>query len=311
MRVSLVLIVILVVGLAGLGGCATLTAQKKAPPLGQLIETPQGRMHVVDMGPRDSALAPVVLIHGASVNLRDLKMSLGDRLAEERRVILIDRPGRGYSERPENGYQLNVQAAAINAVIEALGVDNPLVIGQSLGGAVALTYALEYQTDMSGLVLLAPVSHEWPGGIAWYNEVSSWPVAGELLRRLVIPVYGTLVAEDGIKKSFAPDTPPENYYERSGLSLLFRANDFKSNAADVEHLKAQIIAQQNRYGELELPVAIVTGEDDTTVSPELHSKALARDIAGATLTLLPDTGHALHHAETETILMIIRGMPAS
>jgi len=95
------------------------------------------------------------------------------------------------------------------------------------------------------------------------------------------------------------------------LSLLFRANDFKSNAADVEHLKAQIITQQNRYGELELPVAIVTGEDDTTVSPELHSKALARDIAGATLTLLPDTGHALHHAETETILMIIRGMPAS
>ncbi|MEZ5892282.1 MAG: alpha/beta hydrolase [Parvularculaceae bacterium] len=71
-----------------------------------------------------------------------------------------------------------------------------------------------------------------------------------------------------------------------------------------------MIRATDRYAGLTLPVAIVTGESDKTVSPERHSKRLAREVKGASLTLLPDTGHALHHAETETILAIIDGMPA-
>ena len=301
----------LAVSAAGLAGCATWNAERNAPPIGAFIEVDGERLHVVDAGPRDSAKPTVVLIHGASVNLRDVKMALGDALSADRRVIMIDRPGRGYSTRPGNGYQLDVQAQLINGVIEELGVEDPVVVGQSLGGAVALSYALQYQEEMHGLVLLAAVSHEWPGGIAWYNSASQIPVIGFLLRRFVIPIYGQLSAEDSVIDSFKPDTPPEGFFETTGLALLFRAGDFRSNAADIAHLKAEIIRQQDRYGELSLPVAIVTGISDTTVSPDIHSKTLATEVEGASLTLLPDTGHALHHAETVRILEIIEQISAS
>lgn len=308
MRVTLTIIILVLVALSGVSGCASWTAEKRSPQIGRLIDVKGEHLHVLDAGPRNSDAPPVLLIHGASANLLDMKISLGDELSQNRRVIMVDRPGRGYSSRPDDGHELGKQAALIKAALDGLGVERPVVVGQSLGGAVALRYALEYQDEMSGLVLLAPVSHEWPGGVAWYNRVSQWPVAGFLLRRLVVPVYGQLSAESGIEGTFAPDMPPDNYYERSGLALLFRAEDFKANASDLANLKTEIIAQQDRYGELTLPVAIVTGTDDTTVSPEIHSKRLAKDIDGARLVLLPDTGHALHHAQTARILEIIRSL---
>ncbi|WP_428409299.1 alpha/beta fold hydrolase [Hyphococcus sp.] len=308
MRMVLLIVLFLLAALTGLAGCAAWSVQKGAPSIGKFIDVEGERLHVVDMGPKDSAKPPLILIHGASVNLRDMKLALGDRLAADHRVILIDRPGRGYSTRPDDGWRLETQARLIKGAVDALGADNPVVVGQSFGGAVALRYALEYQNDMSGLVLLAPVSHQWPGGVAWYNNVSGWPVAGFFLRRLVIPVYGQLSAQSGIKDSFAPDTPPDNYFEESGLSLLFRPHDFKANAADIANLKSEIIAQQSRYATLKLPVAVVTGTSDSTVSPHIHSKQLAQDIEGASLTLLPHTGHALHHSQTEAIIKIIRMM---
>ena len=312
MRMSSFLIGIAAVLLAAaaLSGCAAWNAERAAPMLGRHVPVNGAAMHVLDIGPRDSAeppaKPPIVLIHGASVNLRDMKIALGDALSADRRVIMIDRPGRGYSERPEGGHRIAVQARYIHDALAALGVERPVIVGQSFGGAVALAYALQYQDEMAGLVLLAPVSHEWPGGVAWYNNVSQVPALGLLLRRLVIPVYGQVAAKGGVEASFAPDAAPENYAERSGLALLFRAGDFKANAADLARLKPQIIAQQTRYGELTLPVAIFAGTRDETVYPRIHSKALEREIAGATLTMLPETGHALHHAEPGAILAAIR-----
>lgn len=305
MRVTLLILIVLIAALTGVSGCAHWSAEQKAPAIGRMVDIGDERLHVLDMGPKDSAHPPLLLIHGASVNLRDMKMALGDTLARDRRVIMIDRPGRGYSTRGDDGWRLGAQAGAIKAAVDALGAERPVVVGQSFGGAVALRYALDYQDETAGLVLLAPVSHEWPGGVAWYNNVSQWPVAGFLLRRLVVPAYGQLTARSGVESTFAPDPAPENYYEQSGLALLFRAKDFRANAADLANLKREIIAQQDRYTELTLPVAIVTGTDDTTVSPDIHSKQLASDIPGATLTLLPQTGHALHHAETARIISII------
>lgn len=298
-------------GLLLIGGCASWRAEKNAPPIGAFVDVDGERMHVLDIGPKDSALPPVVLIHGASANLRDMKLALGDELAKTRRVIMVDRPGRGYSTRPEDGWKLDRQAQLIRGAVRALGAERPIVLGQSFGGAVALSYALQYQDEMAGLVLLATVSHEWPGGVVWYNKVSGWPVAGTLFRRLVIPVYAPLSAKGVVLKSFAPDTAPEGYYEASGIALLFRSKDFESNASDIRHLKPQIVAMMGRYGEIAIPTAVLTGADDPTVSPTLHSAALSREIPRVYYEVLPDTGHALHHSESAKILAAIERITAA
>lgn len=298
-------------GLFLIGGCASWRAEKNAPPIGYFVDVDGERLHVLDVGPKNSALPPVVLIHGASVNLRDMKIALGENLAKSRRVIMIDRPGRGYSTRPSDGWRLDRQAQLIRGAVRALGAERPIVLGQSFGGAVALSYALQYQDEMAGLVLLAPVSHNWPGGVSWYNKVSGWPVAGVLLRRLVIPVYAPLAAKSGVEKSFLPDAAPEGYYEAVGVPLLFRAKDFKNNASDLRHLKPQIVAMMGRYGEIRIPAAVMTGANDPTVSPTIHSAALAREIPGVDYEVLPDTGHALHHSQTAKILAAIERVTAA
>lgn len=307
-----ILIFLALIGAAAvLQGCATLSAEKHAPPIGRVIEIEGQRLHVLDLGPSKASAPPVVLIHGASVNLRDMKIALGDRLAQSRRVIMIDRPGRGYSTRPGDGWKLGRQAELIHAALAELGVERPVILGQSFGGAVALAYARAYHDEMTGLVLLAPVSHEWPGGVAWYNNVSGWPVAGFLLRRMVIPLYAPLAAKSGVEKSFAPDEAPPNYYEEAGVALLFRPGDFKSNASDLRHLKSEVIAMSGGYAVIQVPTAILAGENDTTVSPRIHAMALAREIPGASLEMFPDTGHAIHHAETAAVLRAIDAVSAA
>ncbi|MEQ1931950.1 MAG: alpha/beta fold hydrolase, partial [Parvularculaceae bacterium] len=268
MRMSAAILIGVLVLLAALSGCAAVRAEKNSPPIGAFIETGGERIHLVDLAPAGGGTgAPIVLIHGASVNLRDMKLALGDELAKSRRVIVVDRPGRGYSTRPKDGYRLETQARLIHDAVASLGVRDPVIVGQSLGGAVALSYALQYQDDMAGLVLLAPVSHEWPGGVAWYNKVSGWPVAGFLFRRLIIPLYAPLAAKKGVEGSFGPDEAPQRYYEESGLPLLFRARDFKANAEDLRRLKPQIVEQSRRYAGIATPTVIFAGDDDRTVSP--------------------------------------------
>ena len=304
MTASFVVVVIFALVLA-LGGCATLRAERNAPPLGEVMEIDGSRIHYVDIGPRQSLLPPVILIHGASVNLRDMKMALGDELAKTRRVIIVDRPGRGYSTRPKDGWRLDRQAQLIHDAAVAIGVERPIVVGQSFGGAVALAYALSYQSEMSGVVLLASVSHEWPTGVAWYNQASGWPIAGQILRRLVIPVYAPMAAKSGVINSFKPNEAPPGYYEKSGLTLLFRPKDFRNNAADLRHLKPQIIDMSARYSSITIPAAVLTGDSDNTVSPQLHSAALAREIPNVNYEVLPGVGHALHHAEPAKIVAAI------
>src|ERR1700676_1161271 len=73
--------------------------QRLYPAQGEMIEVSGPTLHVVDIGPRDAPGPPIVLIHGASSNLETMRKPLGDMLAGHHRVILIDRPGHGWSTR--------------------------------------------------------------------------------------------------------------------------------------------------------------------------------------------------------------------
>lgn len=292
-------------------GCAVWRAERDAPPIGRFVDVDGQKMHALVLGEtHKDAGSPVLLIHGASVNLRDMKIALGDRLAQSREVVMIDRPGRGYSSRPSDGYALTTQARLMRDTLRQLGVERPVVVGQSFGGAVALAYGLQYPDEISGLVLLAPVSHPFEGGVAWYNHVSQWPVLGVLFRRAVLPFYAPLVARRSVERSFAPNAAPPDYYNEAGVTLLFRAKDFKANASDLTHLDRELVAQSELYSSLPPGAVIFAGEDDRTVWPKIHAIPLSRAAPDATLVLLPHTGHALHHAETARIVDAILAVGA-
>lgn len=304
----LLLLTLFVLFLVATSACTSWRIENRHPAIGEFVAVDGERLHYLELGEKSPTEPTLVILHGSSANLKDTKLALGDTLAKNHHVILFDRPGRGYSTRPENGYLLDVQARLMHDALVKLGVENPIVIGQSLGGAAALAYTLRYQDEMSGAVLLAPVSHEWPGGVVWYNNVSSKPISGFLLRRTIIPHYGRMVAKKSAQGAFWPQPAPDNYYERAGIELLFRPKEFINNAADVAHLKPQIIEMSKRYNEIDIPVKIYAGAHDTTVSPTIHSYNLSQDIPNAEFTLLPAVGHGLHHSASVPIIAGIEAL---
>ena len=69
--------------------------ERTYPPQGKFVDVKGARLHVVELGPTYAPGLPIVLVHGASSNLQTMRKPLGDRLAKDHRVLLIDRPGHG------------------------------------------------------------------------------------------------------------------------------------------------------------------------------------------------------------------------
>src|SRR5438477_5198872 len=184
------------------------------PPSGEFVDVQGVRLHVVVLGvPRNSPEAEpaVVLVHGASGNLEDMRLALGERLASAHRVILIDRPGHGWSSRPESDDYASParQAELVAAALEKLGVRRALLIGHSWGGACAIAYALEFPERTAGLVLLSAVTHPWPGNAGWYNNLAGLPYIGAVFLRTCVYPLGLLLIESASRAIFEPQAVPE------------------------------------------------------------------------------------------------------
>ena len=297
-----------------LGGLAAYSASRAArlgdmyPPAGNFTRVDGLRMHFMQSGPRKAL--PVVLLHGASGNLNDPMLALGERLSHGHRVVAIDRPGHGWSQRTEgpDAALPSDQARYIIGVMDNLKVDRAVVVGHSWSGALALTLALEYPERVAGLALLAPASHPWPGGINWYYTLATLPGLGRLFTDTVVVPFGEMVVKPAVRSSFAPQEPPEDYVPRAGAALVLRPAEFRANAQDVAELVDFLTVQSKRYAEIRIPTVIITGDADGTVSPRIHSHRLAEEIPGARLVELEGVGHMPHYAATDTVVAEIEKM---
>jgi|KBSSwiStaDraftv2_1062776.scaffolds.fasta_scaffold547067_1 pimeloyl-ACP methyl ester carboxylesterase len=270
--------------------------ERAHPAAGRLVAVDGGRLHLLELGP---AGAPaVVLLHGASGNLEDMRVALGDRLAQRYRVILVDRPGHGWSDRPNGSADASParQAALIHQALGRIGVTRAIVVGHSWSGALATAYALAYPEAVVGLVLFAPVTHPWPGGVAWYNPILTAPVIGPLFARTLALPLGQLLIGPGVVSVFAPQPAPADYRDRAAVELLLRASEFIANAEDINGLKAFVTAQAPKYPSLQAPTIVITADIDKVVSPRIHSEAIAAVLPHGKLIVLPGMGHMLHHA---------------
>tara|TARA_R110000796_G_scaffold62830_11_gene144927 strand:- start:3374 stop:4303 length:930 start_codon:yes stop_codon:yes gene_type:complete len=292
----------------GTGACVTSTAYKNKveaayPPIGQAVAVGGETVHVIQEG---QAGPPVLMIHGASANAREFTWTLAPRLENTHRVFMADRPGHGYSGRPEDAHNLGVQAAQMAGVLDALAPgEKTVLVGHSFGGAVALRVALDRPDLVKALVLLAPVTHEWGGGgQAWYNSFAAPPLVGPVFSQL-LPLVGPGQLGNGIDGVFDPAPAPENYSENSAIGLLFRPPNFRANARDVKALEDQLAAQSKRYGELDMPITVFSGSGDTVISPKLHVGQLKKQVA-VNLVILPQEGHMPHHGEGEAVADAIR-----
>lgn len=296
--------------LAGLGaavglssGAYTSRIHKAHPASGRRIEVGGYGVHVLEAG---TAGPPVLMIHGASANAREFTWTLAPKLEQDFRVLMADRPGHGHSRRPPGAEALGVQAAQMAGVLEKLAPDEQaVVVGHSFGGAVALRLALDRPELVKGLVLLAPVTHDWGGdGHAWYNRFAASRLIGPAFSQ-VVPLVGPAQVGAGIGGVFDPSPAPEGYFEKSGIGLLFRPPAFRANARDVRVLDRELAAQSKRYGELAMPITVFSGSKDTVITPAKHTARLKKQ-ADIDLVILPEEGHMPHHNHGADVADAIR-----
>jgi pimeloyl-ACP methyl ester carboxylesterase len=192
-----------------------------------------------------------------------------------------------------------------------MGVERFVLLGHSLGGAVASALALAYPDRLAGLVLLAPVTHPWEGShIDWYNVVLSMPVIGRLFAHTAAVPLSFLLLDGGVASVFRPQSAPADYVRRAAIRLLLRPAQCVANAQDLAALKAFVASQVPRYSEIGVPTIIVTGSADDTVSPQLHARAFAAAVPHARLVTLAGVGHMLHHVETERVVAVVEQLCA-
>lgn len=301
-------VVALVVGLAVFAHIEAGRIALAYPPSGRFMAIDGGRLHYTERAPLGPDHGTVLLLHGASGNQADVMLALGDRLAAQGfRVIAPDRPGHGWSDRPDGEADAapDRQAALLRQGLHTIGVDHAVVLGHSWSGALAVAFALDQPDFTDGLVLVAPVTRPWSTGVAWYYAWAGSPVVGPLFNTLLTMPVGLLAMEAGIKSVFTPQDPPPDYANRTGLELLLRPGEFTANAQDVGRLSAFLEAQAPRMGSITAPTAIVTGDHDGIVWTELHSYGSAKLIPGATLTVLPGVGHSPHWSAPDSVVAAV------
>jgi pimeloyl-ACP methyl ester carboxylesterase len=296
--------------LAGITLAGTFAIERANPPTGRFVDVEGGRLHVVELGAPDAP--PLLLLHGASGNLRDLQVAIGERLAQRYRVILVDRPGHGWSDRPGGRADAlpSVQAKLIHQAVASLGIKRPIVIGHSWSGALATAYALAFPDEVRGVVLLAPVTHPWPGGIGWINDAVALPVVGQLIARTLVLPSGYFMLNMGVAGVFSPNAPPPDYVKRTGVAMLLRPREFIANAQDLADLKEFVRAQAPRYGEMKMPIEIIAGDKDPVVYTDIHSRAIAKQAPAAHLTVLPDVGHMVQYAAPDHVVQAVDAIAA-
>jgi pimeloyl-ACP methyl ester carboxylesterase len=273
------------------------------PPAGRFVDVPGARLHVVERGQGPA----VLLVHGLAGQLCHFTYSVVDQLAAQYRVVAVDRPGSGYSVRsPRASAALGAQADVLAAFIDELGLGRPLVVGHSLGGAVALALAQRHPGRVAGLLLLAPLTHP-------VREIS--PVFSRL--KIAKPWMRTLVAwtlavplgiakrDEVLNLIFGPESVPGDFATRGGGLLTLRPSHFVAACADLAAIPEDLEGMTRRYATMQLPVRIIYGRDDRILNHQEQGETLAAILPGARLTLI-DGGHMLPVTAPGVVAQFIR-----
>lgn len=177
-----------------------------------------------------------------------------------------------------------------------------MIVGHSWAGAVVPNLALDHPDVTGALLLLAPVTHPWPGGaVAWYYGPATSKM-GKLFTRTFTTPLGALMIGPAAQAVFAPQAPPADYIEAARIPLALRPSVFEANAADMAGLYDAVVAQAPRYRHIRVPATVIAGDADGIVYTAIHARSFAREVPGARLVVLPGVGHMPHYADPDLVI---------
>jgi pimeloyl-ACP methyl ester carboxylesterase len=301
------LILLLALVIAGLVWFTANTARRveaALPPRGQFIEIDGQRIHYVDSG---GSKPPVVMIHGLGGNLLHFGYAMADKLSNDFRVILVDRPGAGHSTRPDDAQAtLTAQARTIATLIRKLGLGTPLVVGHSLGGALSLALALDHPDCVGGLTLLAPLTHaqdEVPE--VFKGIVIASPLVRKAIAWTVATPLGILRGQKLVAEVFAPEPAPADFPMRGGGILGLRPRAFYATSTDIMAVSDVLPGYVARYKSLSVPMGMLYGKGDRLLDYRRHGETLKATCPALDLEVM-EGGHMLPITVPDRCAAVVR-----
>lgn len=283
---------------------------KGFPPEGKFIDIGGDRVHYTDRGTGPA----IVFVHGLCGNLRNFAYLDLDRLTRSHRVIVIDRPGAGRSVRggdsPANVY---AQARTVAQCIEQLGLDKPVLVGHSLGGAISLAVGLNHPHVIRRLALIAPLTHaeSAPPG-AFRGLVLTSPLVRRLVSwTLAIPL-SIINSRKAIAAVFAPEAMPKDFPFKGGGLLGLRPHVFYAASSDLVAAPEDLPDMERRYASMTVPVDVLYGRGDRILNVKRQGEALKQKLDRVNLRII-DGGHMLPMTQpvltTDWVLAVAAEVP--
>lgn len=244
----------------------------------------------------------VVVLQGDDGDASDFMAPLLARAAHDFRVLLIDRPGCGGSDRVRHDTSLDTQARIIRLALRELGAEQPLLVAHSWSAVLALSLALRYPDDFAGLVLANPLC---------YADTSIRATDPHLrvvsrLGSLVAPMVGRTAHDAALRAKFSPEPVPfattlVPLREAEGIRRPSERRRLARNTASLRAAAGMV----TRYGDIAMPVVIVVGDGDRVASPSRHGYRLHNQVVHSHLVVLPRAGHMIQMTRPDSVMETI------
>ncbi|MFZ5918920.1 MAG: alpha/beta fold hydrolase [Chloroflexota bacterium] len=289
----------------------TAPAEQLADPDSRFTGVDGLRVHYKTLGQGESAL---VLLHGFAASIFSWREVMAP-LAETHTVIAFDRPAFGLTERPmpgdwqgESPYSPEAQVDLTIGLMDELGVERAILVGNSAGGTIAALTALRHPERVEALVLVDPAIYVGGGSPDWLRPILRTPQM-----RRIGPLFARAIrnwGEDFGRSAWHDPsrlTPEiwEGYKKPLQVENWDRALWEFTLASHSPNL-------EERLDELQMPVLVITGDDDRIV-PTGQSVRLAGELPNAELVVIPDCGHVPHEECPESFLdaarAFLEGLP--
>jgi pimeloyl-ACP methyl ester carboxylesterase len=242
----------------------------------------------------------VVLVHGFSVPYFIYDPTFEFLTEAGFRVLRYDLFGRGFSDRPETRYNIDLFVRQLGDLLDALRFTRPVtLVGLSTGGPITAAFTALYPERVNKLVLIDPIGAK-PLPILPVLEVAALPIVGET----IIGLLGSEGMVKNIASDFFERELVENFQSQYLAQMHFKGFKRAILSTIRNHMLDSFIDYYQRVAKMEKPVLLFWGRNDTTV-PFKHSDTLRKTIPNIEFHAIEDCGHIPHFEKPEEVNPIL------